>query len=272
MPLIRRRAKLEAADKALVAMAVSAVERQQHACMVVGGDTIRVTAPFRADITLDELRALVGDADRDAWPELVYDEVMRRFALLETGHAEDALDLTDFDAVKPALRTRVYPRTLVTGDLLAWEYTPDLAEVLTVQMAHTLLTVTTERAAGWPAGEDELLDLGRAGVRELGPLRVSTHRSRGVELRELRGDAPFAPVHAAWLGDYLDDGAPGDGTVYVAVPAPDRLIVHVAEKDAEPPLLLRDLAIAMYRDAPGRLSPDVYAWSDGLLDPVQRSR
>lgn len=268
MPLIRRRrAKLEAADRALVAMAVSAVERQQHACMVVGGDTIRVTAPYREDITLAHLRDVVGDADRDDWPGLVYDDIMRTFALLETGHVEDSLDLTDFAAVKPALRTRVYPRTLITGDLLAWEYTPDLAEVLTVQMAHTLLTVTTARAAGWEAGEDELLDLGRAGVREQGELRASTHRSGRVELRELRGEAPFAPVHAAWLGDYLGDGEPGGGPVYVAVPAPDRLIVHLAEAGAEPPAVLRDVAIAMYRDAPGRLSPKVYLWSDGALDP-----
>jgi len=273
MPLIRRRrANLEAADKALVAMAVSAVERQQHACMVVGGDTVRVTAPYRDDITLDHLRDVVGDAPRDEWPELVYDDVMRTFALLETGHDEDALDLTDFTAVRPALRTRVYPRTLVTGDLLAWEYTPDLAEVLTVTMAHTLLTVTAERAAAWPAGEDELLDLGREAVRAQGPLRASTYRSGGVELRELRGEPPFAPVHAAWLGDYLGDDEPGDATVYVAVPAPDRLILQVAPAGAEPSPVLRDVAIRMYRDAPGRLSPDVFRWSGGLLEPAQRAR
>lgn len=269
MPLIRRRrAKLEAADKALVAMAVSAVERQQHACVVIGGDLIRVTAPYREDITLAHLRDVVGDAARDDWPELVYDDVMRTFALLETGHAEGSLDLTDFTAVRPELRTRVYPRTLISADLLAWEYAPDLAEVLTVRMAHTLLTVTAERAEGWPAGEDELLDLGRAGVREQGPLRASEHRSGGVVLRELRGDAPFAPVHAAWLGDYFGEGEPGDGTVYVAVPAPDRLLVHVAEPGGGPPAVLRDVAIRMYRDAPGRLSPDVFTWSDGALDPL----
>lgn len=265
MPLIRRRrAKLEPAEKALIAMAVSAVERQQHACMVVGGDTIRITAPFREEITLAHLQDVVGDAPRDDWPELVYDDVMRTFALLETGHVE-ALDLTDFTAVKPALRTRVYPRTLVTGDLLAWEYTPDLAEVLTVQMAHTLLTVTADRAAGWPATDDELLDLGRAGVRDLGPLNASTHRADGVILRELRGDPSFAAVHTAWLGDYIDDL--GTGTVHVAVPAPDRLIVHVSEAGDGPPAVLRDIAIRMYRDAPGRLSPDVFTWRDGLLEP-----
>lgn len=264
MPLIRRRAKLEAADKTLVAMAVSAVERQQHACMVVGGDTIKITAPYAAEITLAHLRETIGDAPRDAWPELIYDDVMRTIALLETGHTDDSLDLTDFEAVRPALRTRVYPRGLITGDLLAWEYTPELAEVLTVQMAHTLLTVTAERAAGWPADEDELLDLGRAGVRELGPLTASTHRAGRVELLELRGREPFAPVHAAWLDDYLDD-EPGDRTIHVAVPAPDRLIVHVADDDAGPPAALRDVAIAMYRDAPGRLSPGVFTWSDGAL-------
>lgn len=266
MPLIRRRAKLEAADKSLVAMAVSAVERQQHACMVVGGDTIKITAPYAAEITLAHLRETVGNAPRDAWPELIYDDVMRTFALLETGHTDDALDLTDFEAVKPALRTRVYPRTLATGDLLAWEYTPELAEVLTVQMAHTLLTVTTERAAGWPVTEDDLLDLGRAGVRKLGPLTPSTHRADGRDLLELRGESPFAPVHAAWLGDYLGDPKPGDRTVYVAVPAPDRLIVHTAEPGTEPPGVLTDLAIRMYRDAPSRLSPDVFTWRDGLLE------
>lgn len=266
MPLIRRRAKLEAADKSLVAMAVSAVERQQHACMVVGGDTIKITAPYAAEITLAQLRETVADAPRDAWPELIYDDVMRTFALLETGHTEEALDLADFDAVKPALRTRVYPRSLVTGELLAWEYTPELAEVLTVQMAHTLLTVTTDRAAAWTSDEDELLDLGRAGVRELGPLTASTHRSGGADLLELRGESPFAPVHAAWLGDYLGEDQPADRTVYVAVPAPDRLIVHVTEPGTEPPEVLTDLAIRMYRDAPGRLSPDVFTWHDGLLE------
>lgn len=266
MPLIRRRAKLEAADKALVAMTVSAVERQQHACMVVGGDTIKITAPYAGEITLTHLRETVGDAPRDAWPELIYDDVMRTLALLETGHAEDALDLSDFDAVRPALRTRVHPRALVTGDLVAWEYTPELAEVLTVQMAHTLLTVTTARAAEWPVDEDALLDLGRAGVRELGPLTASTHRAAGKDLLELRGASPFAPVHAAWLGDYLEDADTADRTVYVAVPAPDRLIVHVAKPGTEPPEILTDLAVRMYRDAPGRLSPDVFTWHDGLLE------
>lgn len=266
MPLIRR-AKLEAADKALVAMAVSAVERQQHACMVAGGDTIKITAPYAAEITLAHLQETVADADRDAWPGLIYDDVMRTLALLETGHAEDALDLGDFEAVRPVLRTRVHPRTLITGDLLAWEYTPELAEVLTVQMAHTLLTVTSARAAEWPAEEDDLLDLGRAGVRELGPLTPTTHRADGTTLLELRGDPPFAPVHAAWLADYLEEEEPADRTVYVAVPAPDRLIVHTAEPGTKPPEVLTDLAIRMYRDAPDRLSPDVFTWSDGLLEP-----
>ena len=270
MPLIRRRrAKLEAADKALIVMAVAAVERQQRSCTVVGGDIVRLTAPFREDITLAHLRQVVGDAPRDDWPELVYDDVMRTIALLETGHT-DGLDLGDFAAVRPALRTRVYPSDLAEGDLVAWEYAPGLVEVLTVQMHHTLLTVLGERAAGWPVSEDELLDLGRAGVRELGPLRADTHDARGVTLRELRADTVFAPVHAAWLGDYLTDlrtdpAAP----VYVAVPAPDRLIVHVAASPAAPaPEVLRDVARRMYADAPSRLTADVLTWHDGILEAI----
>lgn len=271
MPLIRRRrAKLEAADEALIAMAVAAAERQQRSCIVVGGDTVRLTAPFREDISLAHLREVVGDTPRDAWPELVYDDVMRTIALLETGHTE-GLDLGDFAAVRPALRTRVYPRELAEGDLVAWEYAPGLVETLTVQMHHTLITVLSERAAGWPASEDELLDLGRAGVRELGPLRASTHDAGGVTLRELRSDTVFAPVHAAWLEDYLTDlrtdpAAP----VYVAVPAPDRLIVHVAADPAAPaPEVLRDVARRMYADASAGLTPDVLVWRDGLLEAVE---
>jgi len=233
---------------------------------VVGGDTIKVTAPYAAEITLAHLRATVGDAPRDDWPELIYDDVMRTFALLETGHVEGSLDLTDFAAVEPALRTRVYPRSLVTGDLLAWEYTPQLAEVLTVQMDHTLLTVGAERAAAWPVEEDDLLDLGRAGVRNLGPLTPSAHRAGGTDLLELRADGPFAPVHAAWLGDYLGEERQADRTVHVAVPSPKRLIVHTAPAGEPAPAVLRDLAIRMYRDAPGRLSPDVFTWRDGILE------
>lgn len=269
MPLIRRRAKLEAADKALIAMAVAAVERQQRSCAVVGGDTVRLTAPFREDISLAHLREVVGDASRDDWPGLVYDDVMRTIALLETGHT-DGLDLGDFAAVRPALRTRVYPRDLVEGDLLAWEYAPGLVEVLTVQMHHTLVTVLGERAAGWGVSDDELLDLGRAGVRALGPLSASTHDASGVTLRELRADTVFAPVHAAWLEDYLTDlrtdpAAP----VYVAVPAPDRLIAHAAADPAAPaPPVLRDVAGRMYSDAPSGLTPAVFTWRDGILEPT----
>ncbi|HEY3682077.1 MAG TPA: hypothetical protein VGL93_03515 [Streptosporangiaceae bacterium] len=269
MPLIRRRrANLEPADRALIAMAVSAVERQQRACMVVGGDTIRVTAPFTGVITLDHLREVVGDAGRGDWPELVYDDVMRALALLETGHTV-GLDLDDFDAVRPALRARVYPRSLVTGDLLAWEYAPELAEAVAVQLDHTLLTVTAERAASWPVEEDGLLDLGRAAVRDLGPLNATDHTSGGVVLRELRADTVFAPVHAAWLEDYLTGlRADPEGPVYVAAPGPDRLIVHAAAPGAAPPRVLTDLAVRMYRDAPGRLSPDVFTWFDGVLEAV----
>jgi len=256
----RGRARLEPADRALLAMGVAAVERQQHACSVVGGDTIRLTAPFYGTITLDDLRARVADTERDDWPELVYDHVMRTIAVLETGH-RDVVDLDDFDAVRPALRTRVYPESLAGGgDVVAWEYAPGLVETLVVQMPHTLRSIAPGTAETWPVPVDDLIDIGRAGVRELGALTTTEHTVDEVTLTELRAETVYAPVHAAWLDTYLPDAAQ---PVHVAVPVPNLLIVHTGAD--RPPAALCDLAARMYADGPGSLSPDVFRWADGLL-------
>ncbi|MFC5187491.1 hypothetical protein [Actinomadura harenae] len=256
------------ADGTLDSLVVLVAESLGYSCRAVSGEVMLLEGPTRLHVGMRDLRQIARLIPRDDWPALVSDHITTLTTALE-----EPLDLWDFDLARHLLRTRLYQSAADIGGLAARPFAEGLIEAVVVDTPTAVRTVTGHEAAGWPVSADALFMLGRANVRDDGPLRVDEHDLGQVRVAVLSGWTAYTATHLAWLEEYLQIGAHG---ALVTVPNRSLVIVHpLRSSDPSPRVRYRAAATAAhelhsharnaYEEGPGSLSPHVYWWRAGAM-------
>lgn len=219
---------------------------------------------------LQNLAQICRQADRDAWRDIIRAHFDTVFSVSEADSAL-RLDMTDFEAIRGQLRARLYPEDILrqSDDVVVRAGPPGTLEAVVVDLPTCVRTVSRSEAALWPVSVDALHALARENLMLGGPLQVSTAEvERGVHIKVIQGDPYYAASHALWLDRYLAEGLPHGALV--ALPRRDIALFHEIRSLSaiEAVTALLRIAIAMHRDGPGSLTPNVYWRRQGEFEPL----
>lgn len=254
------RAFTDAVDLALVDREVEAVQRDGVAVVALPDGR-----PLR--LGLQNLAQQCGHLPRDRWAAFIGDH----FDLVMGAEAEaDAIDRTDFEAVKPRVKVRLYPTEAVEDTeadaVVLARPAEGLVAVLVYDLPHAVSSVPPEDLAAWGWSEPDLLTLGLENLgRDTPPDREDVEVERGVVLRLYTGASFFVSSHLLRLERLL----PGELKYGALVCAPTRhmLLAHTI-RDSRVLMAINAMipqAHLSYQRGPGSLSPHVYWWHDGRL-------
>ena len=206
------------------ALVEAVLDRARMQVLDRDGPAWRVADDDGADLRVDlrTLAALCRDDDRDRWAEIVLTHLGPLLAPDPMADLED-----DPDALRDAVRVRLYPTEALAGDHVAPPH---------------------RQAAD---GLSEALDLRR-------------RDDAAVELLVAEGDSFFTASWALLLDEAVD--LPPDGAL-VVVPSRHALLAHpLRDGDAVRAVqVLLGIAHRHFAEAPGNLSPDLYWFHDGGL-------
>lgn len=254
-------------DGALDSLVVLVAESLGYTCRRVPGDVMLLEGVTRLHVSMRNLRQLARQVPRDDWPALVADHVTTIVTAIE-----EPLDLSDFELAQHLLRTRIYPAEADNGILAARPFAPGLIEAVVVDTPTTVRTVTIDEMEDWPVSGDALFILGRANVRDDGPLQIEEQDLGGVVVSVLHGWTFYAVTHLAWLGEYLDLGPAG---ALVIAPSRSLIVVyplHAGTVRRDAAIAARELQIQAryaYDEGPGSLSPHLFWWRNGELELLE---
>lgn len=189
---------------------------------------------------------------------------------LESVINTDAVDAAPaFESVKSMLKVRIYPEDygagLPNGELLLVRrpLAPGLIAALAIDYPKTVATVPPDTADGWGVPVDELFEIGLANVRKQDQPGVQRQPlDGGGSISVLIGDSFFVSTWALMLEDFTIPGSP-HGAI-VAIPNRHVVVFHpiVDLSVVEGTQAVIALAVQMYRDGPGPISPNLY-WRRG---------
>jgi hypothetical protein len=201
------------------------------------------------------------------WPALV------------AAHLKLALDTEAIDpappleSVRSMLKVRIYPEgyaaALAEGErelLVRRAVAPGLVSALAIDYPETVVGVPPETASAWAVPIEELFELGMANVR--GGDRPGVQRQpldSGAAVSALIGDSFFTATWVLMLEEFLVPRSPHGALV--AVPNRHAVVFQpiVDLSIVEGTQAVISLAVEMYRDGPGPISPNLYWWRDGSL-------
>lgn len=228
------------------------------------GPAWRVADDDGADLRVDlrTLAALCGDDDRDRWAEIVLTHLGPLLAPDPMAELEH-----DPDALREAVRVRLYPTEALAGDHVSPPHrqaADGLSEVVVVDTPDTVLVVDTDRFDVLGLDQRELFRLGRDNLRAHEPLDLQRRGDAAIELLVAEGDSFFTASWALLLDEAVE--LPPDGAL-VVVPSRHALLAHpLRDGDAVRAVqVLLGIAHRHFAEAPGNLSPDLYWFHDGGL-------
>lgn len=207
-----------------------------------------------------------ASGDEAAWPTVIA-EHFQSVVDAEKHHADLQERAKTLAGVRHQLKLRLFPEDMAAGlsedQLVFRRPAAGLLAVLVIDLPTTVATVSVEQRARWTIGDDELFALALENVKEQDPPTVEDvdlgKRARG---RAFVGDSFFIASHLLDLGRHFDE-IPDHGFV-VAAPHRHALIAHpivdMGVIDAINGLL--PLALGMFREGPGSVSPYLY-WVRG---------
>jgi len=174
-----------------------------------------------------------------------------------------------FESVKSMLKVRIYPEDyaagLPNGELLLVRrpLAPGLISALAIDYPKTVATVPPETADGWGIPIDDLFEVGLANVREQDRPGVQRQQlDEGGSISVLVGDSFFTSTWALMLDEFAIPSSPHGAIVAI----PNRHVVVfqpiVDLSVVEGTRAVMSLAVQMYRDGPGPISPNLY-WRRG---------
>lgn len=228
------------------------------------GSVWRLVDDDGADLQIDlaTLASLCRDRDRDDWAELVVEHLAPLLAPDPMAELE-----RDADALRPAVRVRLYPTSALEDSPVAppaRTAAEGLSEVVVVDTPDTVLVADADRFDVLGLSARELFRLGRDNLRALEPLTVERRTDGPVELLVAEGDSFFTASWAVLLDEAVD--LPPDGAL-VVVPSRHALLAHPL-RDADAVQAVQVLLTIAHRhvaEAPGALSADLYWFRDGGL-------
>ena len=182
----------------------------------------------------------------------------------------DGIDAApSFESVKAMLKVRIYPEDygagLPSGELLLVKraLAPGLIAALAIDYPKTVASVPPDTAEGWGVTVDDLFGIGLANVREQDRPGVQRQPlDGGGSISVLIGDSFFVSTWALMLEDFTIPSSPHGAIVAI----PNRHVVVfqpiVDLSVVEGTQAVIALAVQMYRDGPGPISPNLY-WRRG---------
>jgi hypothetical protein len=182
----------------------------------------------------------------------------------------DGIDAApSFESVKAMLKVRIYPEDygagLPSGELLLVKraLAPGLIAALAIDYPKRVASVPPDTAEGWGVTVDDLFGIGLANVREQDRPGVQRQPlDGGGSISVLIGDSFFVSTWALMLEDFTIPSSPHGAIVAI----PNRHVVVfqpiVDLSVVEGTQAVIALAVQMYRDGPGPISPNLY-WRRG---------
>ena len=220
------------------------------------GETVSLHGRLSGTVALSDLRAACRLEPRANWNRVVQ-VALHGLALSQ----EDKVDLRDFTAARPRLRSRVYTEgALLVEDVVSEPLASGLVEVLVADVSGAVTTIPSAVAHGWGVDLAGVFDCARQQTLDAGlPIRSELDLD-GVVLTALELPTPFAATHVHWLPSYLD--VPPSGAL-VVMPTRHLLLVATLQNrqqtlDAAQAMLVN--ADRLESEGPGGLSPDLYWW------------
>ena len=247
-----------------VSLVLAVLDRAAMHVVDTNGSTWRVTDETGADVRID-LRTLVTlcrDADRDTWPELVVEHLAPVLAPDPLAELEQ-----DPDALRAAVRVRLYPAEALDGDHVSppfREAADGMCEVVVVDTADAVLVVEADRFDVLGLSARELFRLGRDNLRAQEPLDLQPRSDGPVELLVAEGDSFYTATWALLLDEAVE--LPPDGAL-VVVPSRHALVAHPL-RDADAVRAVQTLLAIAHRhvaESAGALTADLYWFRDGGL-------
>lgn len=227
------------------------------------GDVVVLEGRLSGTVAVSELRARCRQEPRSRWTPIL----LEALGGLATS-VQARLDLTDWQVVRPRLRTRVCTDgSLLLDDVARTPLCDGLSEVVVVDVEGALTAPPAEVVDGWGQDIEHLLELGRAAVVDLGPPRITAVDLGAVEVTSVETDHPFAASLLPLLHTLVELPAAG---ALVVMPTRHLLLVaplRTADEavDAAQALLVNAAALS---EGPVGLSPDLWWWRDRTVQPV----
>ena len=253
-----------AAHVQFISLVEAVLDRAAVRVAATDGATWRLVDDDGADLRVDltTLAALCRNRDRDDWAELVVEHLAPLLAPDPMAELE-----RDADALRPAVRVRLYPTAALEDSHVApptRTAAEGLSEVVVVDTPDTVLVADADRFDVLGLSARELFRLGRDNLRAREPLTIERRTDGPVELLVAEGDSFFT---ASWAVLLAEAGAlPSDGALG-AVPSRHALLAHPL-RDAAAVQAVQVLLTIAHRhvaEAPGALSADLYWFRDGGL-------
>ncbi len=206
----------------------------------------------------------------EQWPQAIAQHFDNILAMSEDKDAL-LLDVADFEAVKPQLRARLYPSSLLqeSADLIYRPGPEGTIETLVLDLPTTVRTVAPGEAQRWGRSNNDLFEVGRRNLRQSSRLKASTASLLpGTEVVLYHGDPYYAASHALIIQDYLPADLPYGALV--GLPRRDALLLHVIRNVgmAHAVNAMLRVIIGLHREGPGSLSPHLYWLRDGEFLPL----
>ncbi len=209
----------------------------------------------------------------EQWPQAIAQHFDSIFAMSEDKDAL-LLDVADFEAVKPRLRARLYPDSLLqeSAELIYRSGPEGTIETLVLDLPTTVRTVAPNEVQRWGQTGQDLFELGRHNLRQSGRLRASTASLLpGTDVVLYHGDPYYAASHALIIEDYLPADLPYGALV--GLPRRDALLLHVIRNVgmAHAVNAMLRVIVGLYHEGPGSLSPHLYWLRDSEFLPLPYS-
>ncbi|MGV9411664.1 hypothetical protein ACWDOP_17265 [Nocardia sp. NPDC003693] len=241
-----------------------------YTILPVGPDEIMVSDnDSMTSLTLEHIRRRLLFEPADQWPVIVSDHLGTVVAA--TAVDRDApLDVTNFDAMRGLLRTRVYPAPAAARNLVWRDWAPGLIQRLLIDKVHTVMPVEREWTHLWP-GDTELFALAENNVRAddgvvCAPLPLGDFDALARDLPIFRmAGSEYLTTNLRWLDDYPVVGPAG---ALFTAPARQRIYCHpITDLEVLRALLvLARFGTLVYETDPWPISPWLYHWHEGRIE------
>ncbi|HQW36371.1 MAG TPA: hypothetical protein PKY60_13105 [Thermoflexales bacterium] len=209
---------------------------------------------------LQNLAQVCGQADRDEWRDLI----TRHFdAILDAQKniADETKASTDFAALKPFLRARIFPEDVAkhTDELIYRRGPPGTIETLALDNPIAVRTIARSETREWDLSDTELLRIGRQNLLDQGLLRPERVQvEAGSDLYVYTGDPYYAASHVLLLDEYLPDVLPNGALI--GIPRRDLFVAHYIRNPGALEVIsaMIQLIIGLYREGPGSISANLF--------------
>jgi hypothetical protein len=253
-------------EQSAIFLALVEAEIQQHAAEVEVGDGVifaTLTGGEQHSLGLKNLAQRCHQHPEAEWVAVITEHVA---SVLAAQTDAEQLDERQFSEVEPLLKLKLYADDLPPDAKLVREPVAEgIAAVLTLDLPHTVRSVSADKAESWGKATEELLAIGLANALAEPFAHTVAEGGEGVPIHLIEGNSFFVATRALRLEDWVPLDHPNGALV--VIPHRHAVLFHVIEGmtvlGAVNALMV--CARGMFREGPGSISPEIYWWRAGQL-------